>query len=159
MLTKDQIRDIFLSNGFTIKEGQTDLKDYVYDAAADLINTLLRGDIDKYRYGAYTKPGERYPRQCEILSEDDHTFTIKYTWYDGNGRFKDFVEQVDRSDVEVFEPARTEFFVIRHKDGRYRKPNNGSSTPALYQSIGKAKAKAASESRICRWTIIETEVE
>lgn len=33
LLTEDEIRDIYLANGFTIKEGQTDLKDYVYMAA------------------------------------------------------------------------------------------------------------------------------
>jgi len=36
-LSKDQIREVFLSHGFTIKEGQTDLKPYVYDAAYALI--------------------------------------------------------------------------------------------------------------------------
>ena len=37
MLTRAQIRDVFLSNGFTIKEGQTDLKEYVYEAAYALL--------------------------------------------------------------------------------------------------------------------------
>lgn len=37
LITKDEIRDIFLRNGFTIKEGQTDLKDYVYAAAGDVV--------------------------------------------------------------------------------------------------------------------------
>jgi len=36
-MTKDQIRDIFMAHGFTIKEGQTDLKPYVYDAARALL--------------------------------------------------------------------------------------------------------------------------
>ncbi len=36
-MTHDQIRDIFLAHGFTIKEGQTDLKDYVYSAARALL--------------------------------------------------------------------------------------------------------------------------
>jgi hypothetical protein len=36
-MTRDQIRAIFLANGFTVKEGQTDLKEYVYDAAAALL--------------------------------------------------------------------------------------------------------------------------
>ena len=34
---KKLIREIFLNNGFTIKEDQTDLKDYVYDAAYALL--------------------------------------------------------------------------------------------------------------------------
>lgn len=36
-LTEDQIREVFLANGFTIKEGQTDLKPYVYAAARALL--------------------------------------------------------------------------------------------------------------------------
>lgn len=38
---KDKIREIFLRNGFTIKDGCEDLKDYVYAAAFDLINEVL----------------------------------------------------------------------------------------------------------------------
>lgn len=36
-LSKSQIREIFLANGFTIKEGESDLKQYVYDAATALL--------------------------------------------------------------------------------------------------------------------------
>lgn len=36
-LTRDQIRDVFLAHGFTVKEGQTDLKEYVYAAAEALL--------------------------------------------------------------------------------------------------------------------------
>ena len=35
--TRDQIRAVFLSNGFTIKPGHDDLKEYVYEAARDLL--------------------------------------------------------------------------------------------------------------------------
>lgn len=38
-LTRDQIREVFMANGFTVKEGQTDLKQYVYDAAYALLGT------------------------------------------------------------------------------------------------------------------------
>lgn len=38
-LSKAIIRDVFLSQGFTIKDGETDLKPYVYDAAMKLIAT------------------------------------------------------------------------------------------------------------------------
>jgi hypothetical protein len=41
MITKDQIREVFLKNGFTIKEGQTDLKPYVYNAAEELVSLIL----------------------------------------------------------------------------------------------------------------------
>ena len=37
MLGRDAIREVFMSNGFTIKEGQADLKPYVYAAAEELL--------------------------------------------------------------------------------------------------------------------------
>jgi hypothetical protein len=40
-MTKDQIREIFLGAGFTIKEGQTDLRPYVYDAAYCLLSASI----------------------------------------------------------------------------------------------------------------------
>ena len=36
-LDRDRIREIFMEHGFTVKEGQTDLKQYVYDAADALL--------------------------------------------------------------------------------------------------------------------------
>lgn len=39
-LTRDQIREVFMAHGFTIKEGQTDLKQYVYDAAYALLELV-----------------------------------------------------------------------------------------------------------------------
>ena len=36
-LTRDQIREVFMAHGFTVKEGHTDLKQYVYDAAYALL--------------------------------------------------------------------------------------------------------------------------
>ena len=41
-LDRDRIREIFMAHGFTVKEGQTDLKQYVYDAA----DALLRAARD-----------------------------------------------------------------------------------------------------------------
>ncbi len=40
-LTDDQIREVFLANGFTVKEGQTDLKPYVFAAARALLAKTL----------------------------------------------------------------------------------------------------------------------
>lgn len=37
MLSRNQIRDIFVANGFKVKEGHDDLKDYVYKAAEALL--------------------------------------------------------------------------------------------------------------------------
>ena len=42
ILTKDEIRDIFLKNGFRIKEGEADLMPYVYLAAQALINKTIK---------------------------------------------------------------------------------------------------------------------
>ena len=41
ILSKDEIREIFLSNGFRIKEGEIDLMPYVYLSAEALINKTL----------------------------------------------------------------------------------------------------------------------
>lgn len=41
-LSKDQIREVFMAHGFTIKDGQTDLKQYVYDAAYALLGQQPR---------------------------------------------------------------------------------------------------------------------
>lgn len=41
MIKKSIVRDVFIDNGFTIKDGQTDLKGYVYDAANALIQCLI----------------------------------------------------------------------------------------------------------------------
>ena len=38
VVSKDRIREIFIEAGFTVKEGQTDLKPYVYEAAYALLN-------------------------------------------------------------------------------------------------------------------------
>ncbi|KPB28451.1 hypothetical protein [Pseudomonas amygdali] len=40
------VREVFLRNGFTIKEGQTDLKPYVYAAAKEL-TAPLQAEIDR----------------------------------------------------------------------------------------------------------------
>lgn len=39
-LSRNQIREVFMAHGFTIKEGQTDLKQYVYDAAHALLELV-----------------------------------------------------------------------------------------------------------------------
>jgi hypothetical protein len=56
MPVRNQIREIFMANGFTIKEGQEDLKEYVYSAAIELINFVANScwpevihDADRYR--------------------------------------------------------------------------------------------------------------
>lgn len=44
-LEQDEIRRIYLSNGFTVKDGQTDLKPYVYDAANALIDRVKQSAL------------------------------------------------------------------------------------------------------------------
>lgn len=41
ILTKEEIRAIFIANGFTVKPGNDDLKDYVYVAAKALEEAVL----------------------------------------------------------------------------------------------------------------------
>ena len=41
------IRRVFLANGFTIKEGQDDLKSYVYTAARALVDELTGARVPK----------------------------------------------------------------------------------------------------------------
>lgn len=46
---KNEIRAIFLKHGFTIKEGETDLKDYVYNAALELHKrAYMKGSNDAW---------------------------------------------------------------------------------------------------------------
>lgn len=47
ILPRSTIRDILLINGFTIKEGQTDLKPYVYEAVEELL-LAARGKIKEH---------------------------------------------------------------------------------------------------------------
>jgi hypothetical protein len=44
-LNRSLIKEIFMKNGFTIKEGQTDLKEYVYEAAEALIQAFIEQDV------------------------------------------------------------------------------------------------------------------
>lgn len=41
LLTPEEVKAIFLDNGFTVKEGNADLKHYVYKAAVSLQDALL----------------------------------------------------------------------------------------------------------------------
>lgn len=61
-MRKAQIREIFMQAGFTIKEGQSDLKPYVYDAAYELLSardeqTLAKPIADRLidAMGAYLR--------------------------------------------------------------------------------------------------------
>jgi len=43
-LNREEVRRIFLANGFTVKEGQSDLKAYVYDAAKALMQAMAKNN-------------------------------------------------------------------------------------------------------------------
>lgn len=76
MLSKDQIRSIFMQHGFTIKEGQTDLKPYVYEAAEALINAALSAPaqdaqaepvVTEEMIAAYLEANDRYWKETDDL--------------------------------------------------------------------------------------------
>lgn len=48
-MSDEQIKAVFLANGFTIKEGMTDLKPYVYQAARALLATVGAGGVEPLR--------------------------------------------------------------------------------------------------------------
>ena len=56
VLDRARIREIFMAHGFTVKEGQTDLKQYVYDAADALLRAArapadsVLEDAARYRF-------------------------------------------------------------------------------------------------------------
>lgn len=77
-LSRDQIREVFMAHGFTVKEGQTDLKQYVYDAAYALLGTkpaplsddtaLLDGLA---RLNWYVGPGDFYCDEAGGMNDYD----------------------------------------------------------------------------------------
>lgn len=44
LISKDDVRNVFISSGFKIKEGQEDLAPYVYEAAFNLIMLINNRD-------------------------------------------------------------------------------------------------------------------
>lgn len=73
-LSRDQIREVFMAHGFTIKEGQTDLKQYVYDAAYALLGTKpapLSDDVVRdAAFEAVRKKLCALPRYSFVLDDD-----------------------------------------------------------------------------------------
>lgn len=80
-LDRDRIREIFMAHGFTIKEGQTDLKQYVYDAADALIRAarakwgtpqpvVREPELDQFLSDVMTAAGlVTHGKQCKQLGE------------------------------------------------------------------------------------------
>lgn len=63
-ISDERIREIFMADGFTIKEGQRDLKPYVYAAARAILSEAgvseLRAEVERYKADA-----ERLDWLCE----------------------------------------------------------------------------------------------
>lgn len=83
-LSKDQIREVFLAHGFTIKEGQTDLKPYVYDAANALIALVQPATERKREPGLFAT--EVQPQPLRYSLDDYHRAPsegpLNATWQD-----------------------------------------------------------------------------
>jgi hypothetical protein len=67
-LTREQIRDVFLSSGFTIKEGQTDLKPYVYEAVERLLSLAAHSEDARNGEGVALTAKQRAAISYAILA-------------------------------------------------------------------------------------------
>lgn len=72
--SKLKIREIFINSGFTIKEGQEDLKPYVYEAAYTLLKSAHRG-MDTFGNGEVVPAGFIKP------DNDDQIFYYEQDFY------------------------------------------------------------------------------
>jgi hypothetical protein len=76
-LPKDVIRAVFIENGFTVKEGQTDLKQYVYDAAIELLRRARLRASNGQAPAVAAAPNDRVPEAwtnllAYVLQDDLH---------------------------------------------------------------------------------------
>jgi hypothetical protein len=67
MIKKERIRQIFLAAGFTIKDGQTDLKDYVYDAAYALLDEAKEQKQVSQLVATYTNCRQQMIRRGDTI--------------------------------------------------------------------------------------------
>lgn len=65
-----QIKAVFLANGFKIKEGMTDLKPYVYQAARALLATGVQTKADARDAERWMEMGKAIERACADLPEE-----------------------------------------------------------------------------------------
>jgi hypothetical protein len=72
-MNDSQIREIFLANGFTIKEGQTDLKPYVYAAARALLAAADRPSVAEKAHAALAN----YRHEWKESDRSSHVGWIK----------------------------------------------------------------------------------
>ena len=72
-LDRTRIREIFMAHGFTVKEGQTDLKQYVYDAAEALLRAArdpADSVLEDAAFEAVRKKLCALPRYSFVLDDD-----------------------------------------------------------------------------------------
>ena len=79
-LTDTQIREVFLENGFTIKEGQTDLKPYVYSAARALL--AIAAPVPAIPPGFALVPIEPTREMLDAADMSDREYSVR-TFGDG----------------------------------------------------------------------------
>lgn len=77
-LTKAQIREVFMAHGFTIKEGQTDLKQYVYDTAYALLT--LAAPPTAQAEGWTKLPGQLPEPGMPVLLDIGKQYPIRAMW-------------------------------------------------------------------------------
>lgn len=80
-LTDEQIREIFLANGFTIKEGNSDLKPYVYAAARAVLQAAQPAALPvelRIKYlEAWLRDGFLDSYQCNTFAPDTSQKPLK----------------------------------------------------------------------------------
>ena len=93
VISDDKIREIFIANGFTIKEGLDDLKPYVYAAAHALINEVLSVDdgcrkavgmcLTEQAHGGFVPPFG-YLRQTNSKDNPPHGWAFHFIGMPGD---------------------------------------------------------------------------
>lgn len=101
-LTREQIREVFMANGFTIKEGQTDLKQYVYDAAHALLELVAA-------------PQQEAQKPCQTCASLARTVMLDQVSFDRKPDGYGIRQITDDEAVEAWEDIRTSPDVAREE--------------------------------------------
>lgn len=98
-----KIREIFLKNGFVIKEGQTDLKPYVYAAARELLSEAARhSTMPLTEVSAYTLPDQSVIQRAH-QQDGPYKWAVRYLGnvMDHNGEFEYEPNPSDRDEAFI----------------------------------------------------------
>lgn len=112
-LSKNEIRGIFMRNGFTVKEGCEDLKDYVYAAAYD----LLKAQEERHR-----TIEARLSSIEKLLSADKIDWGGKVQTYNFGKRLKELRSQRSLTQSELEKLCGLPSMVLPHYENGTRKP-------------------------------------